>query len=74
MYSSVFLVFATLSTKYTFTHLQIKKKDRHINTLEHGTQQVWWRFRFSSKWNILNVPAIHAIEGEVHLATDGGAA
>ena len=30
MYSSVFLVVATLSTKYTFTHLQIEKKDRHL--------------------------------------------
>ena len=30
MYSSVFLVVATLSTKYTFTHLQILKKDRHL--------------------------------------------
>ena len=30
MYSSVFLVVATLSTKYTFAHLQIKKKDRHL--------------------------------------------
>ena len=30
MYSSVFLVVATFSTKYTFTHLQIKKKGRHM--------------------------------------------
>ena len=42
MYTSVFLVVATLSTKYTFTDLQIKKKTVTciINTLEYGTQQI----------------------------------